>query len=69
VLQNTITVLGIELFAATQALEFRRPLKSSEELETFVSSYRDQVSFVEQDTYLSPEIRKSASFIQEVVGA
>jgi histidine ammonia-lyase len=69
VLQNTITVLGIELFAATQALEFRRPLKSSEELEAFVSSYRDQVSFVEQDTYLSPEIRKSASFIQEVVGA
>ena len=46
VAENLERVLAIELFNATQALEFRRPLKSSRTIEKFVAEYRKVVSFV-----------------------
>ncbi len=59
VVENVQTILAIELMNAAQALEFRRPLKTSPVLESFYNSYRKHVSFVENDKVLFIEIEKS----------
>jgi len=66
IVQNLEKVLGIELMNAAQALEFRRPLKSSPFIENFISEYRKAVPFVENDMYLSPLMHKSVEFLREV---
>src|SRR5690606_30883277 len=53
VLKNVQTVLAIELMNAAQALEFRRPLKSSEHIESFLKAYRNVVKRNEDDRVLS----------------
>jgi histidine ammonia-lyase len=58
------TVLAIELFNAAQALEFRRPAKSSPILERIFTDYRKLVPFVQTDTYMSPLIAQSVEFIK-----
>ena len=64
VADNCETVLGIELMNAVQALDFRRPAKSSPKLEEIASDYRKMVPFLDNDAYLSPLIRKSVEFIR-----
>ena len=64
IVDNVETVLAIELFNAAQALEFRRPLKSSPKLESIFTDYRRQVPFVDQDTYMHPLIEKSVQFLK-----
>ena len=64
VVNNVETVLAIELFNAAQALEFRRPLKSSPKLEQIFADYRKEVPFVDTDTYMHPLIEKSIQFIK-----
>jgi histidine ammonia-lyase len=66
IVENLKKILGIELFNGTQALEFRRPLKSSIVLEQIVSDYRAIVPFVEEDKLMQPEIQKSIGFIQNI---
>ena len=65
VVDNVETVLAIELFNAAQAMEFRRPLRSSPVLEGVISELRKSVPFIEEDTYMSPLIHKAAAFIHE----
>ena len=60
---NTGRVLAIELMTAAQALEFRRPLRSSETVEKLHSLYRREVPFVDKDTFMSPLIDKSIQFL------
>ncbi len=64
VLENVEKVLAIELFTAAQALEFRRPLKSSSQIEKIMNNYRKVVPFIEEDTYMQPLLQKSIEFIQ-----
>jgi histidine ammonia-lyase len=59
-------VLAIELFNASQALQFRAPLKSSEFLESFLQAYREEVPFVEEDQILHDDIQASIAFIQNL---
>ncbi|MCM1032250.1 MAG: histidine ammonia-lyase [Odoribacter sp.] len=63
VVDNTIRVLAIELFNAAQAIEFRRPLKTSHSLEAMVARYRREVPFVVNDTVMYPLIEKTVDFI------
>lgn len=65
VVKNVERLLGIEMFTATQAIEFRRPLKSSAKLEKYISDYREAVSFVDNDKVMYTEIEKSVNFIKE----
>jgi histidine ammonia-lyase len=65
VVKNIQTILGIELLNAAQALEFRRPLKSSEAVEKIISAYRKEVSFVTEDRFLHDDIMKSVEFISQ----
>ena len=64
VVNNTETVLAIELFNAAQALEFRRPAKSSPILERIFEDFRKEVPFIDTDTYMHPLIEKSITFIR-----
>ncbi len=64
VADNVEEVLGIELLNAAQALEFRRPAKSSPLLEGIVRAYREEVPFVDDDSYLHPLIEKSVEFLR-----
>ena len=63
IVENVERILAIELLNGSQALEFRRPLKSSEFIESFVKSYREEVPFVSEDRILHYDIEKSVSFL------
>lgn len=65
VLDNLENILAIELLSACQAIEFRRPLKSSELLEFAHSYVRDFVSFAEEDRIFAEDINKVASLIRD----
>lgn len=60
---NTERVLGIELMNAAQAIEFRRPLRTSPALEALVEDYRRFVPFVSVDTVMYPLIDASVRYI------
>ena len=66
VVENVNTILAIELMLAAQALEFRRPLRSSVMIEEFVTAYRKEVPFVEKDKVLYRIIRKSENFLRNM---
>lgn len=63
VASNLQTILAIELFTAAQALEFRRPQKSSPVIENFVTSFRKRVSFVDEDRVLYRDIESAREFL------
>lgn len=67
VMENTERVLAIEIFNAAQALEFRRPLKSSPFIEGMVAEYRKVVNFVDIDQIMYKLIHKSVKFLQDMV--
>jgi len=64
VINNVEKVLAIELLNAAQALEFRRPLKTSPLLENLLLNYRKHVPFVENDTIMYKLMHKSKEFLQ-----
>lgn len=66
VMDNVERILAIELLNGAQALEFRRPAKSSDTLEKFVKAYRLHVPFVSDDVVLYPLIQKSIEFLEDV---
>jgi histidine ammonia-lyase len=65
VLDNLEFILAIELLSACQAIEFRRPLKSSELLESVHSYVREFVSFAEEDRIFAEDINKVAGIIKD----
>jgi histidine ammonia-lyase len=64
VIQNAEKVLAIELMSAVQALDFRRPLKSSVAVEEVVAAFRKEVSFVDKDRVLHDDMMKAVLFLQ-----
>lgn len=65
VIDNVEKVLAIELMTAVQALELRRPLRSSETLESVVSAYREKVAFNDADRILHDDMMVSVQFLQQ----
>jgi histidine ammonia-lyase len=63
VVKNVEKVLAIELLSAVQALEFRRPDRSSVYIETVVSAFREQVKFNEADRVLHDDMMKAVKFM------
>lgn len=66
VVENLERILAIELFNAAQALDFRRPAKSSPFIEEFVAEYRKYVPFIENDQTMYNHIKESVRFLREV---
>jgi len=64
VAENLEKIIAIELFTAIQALEFRRPLKSSDFIEKVVKSYRQTIPFIKDDKVMYGEIAESINFIR-----
>jgi histidine ammonia-lyase len=65
VVNNLERILAIELMASAQALEFRRPGKTSAFLESLLAEYRKSVPFVADDIVLYELIANSVEFIQQ----
>ena len=65
VVENVEQVLGIELLTALQALDLRRPHRSSAPLETVAAAFREVVAFVPRDRVLYPDLHRAAQFVRE----
>jgi histidine ammonia-lyase len=66
VANNLEQIIGIELLTAAQALQFRKPERSSPMIEELVSAYRQLVPFVKEDRILYTEIAKSVAFLRRL---
>ncbi len=64
VVENLERILAIELLTAAQALEFRRPLKSSPTIESMMEDYRNVVPFIDEDRVLYEDIKNSIQFLK-----
>lgn len=65
VVLNVERVLAIELFNAAQALDFRRPLKSSPAIERIHEAFRQEIPFIANDEVMYPYIQKSVDFLRK----
>ena len=65
VILNVERVLAIELFNAAQALDFRKPLKSSPKIMEIYDEYRKTVPFIEDDKLMYPYIQHSIEFLRK----
>jgi histidine ammonia-lyase len=66
VLKNTRRILSIELLNAAQAMEFRRPVKTSPILEEVISQFRKEIDFIDNDIMMYTELHKAESFVAEM---
>ena len=64
IVDNVERIVAIELMCAAQALEFRRPLKASREVEHAHQAIRALVPRLEQDRTLAPDIEALAAAIR-----
>jgi histidine ammonia-lyase len=62
---NTAHILGIELLAAAQGIEFLRPLASSPALEAVHALVRKGCRSIEHDRYLAPEIERATALVSD----
>ncbi len=61
---NAATVVGIELLAAAQGIDFHRPAQSSRSLEEVHAGIRRQVPFYAADRYFAPDIEAARSWVK-----
>jgi histidine ammonia-lyase len=64
IMDNLEKILGIELFCAAQAFEFRRPLKSSLLLEACHTAVREKISFATKDRIYAEDIDQAIQLIK-----
>jgi histidine ammonia-lyase len=64
IIENCYAIQGIELLNAAQALDFRRPLKSSVRIEELHSSFRKKVSFLASDRNTSLDMKEALNFVK-----
>ena len=62
-INNVERILSIELLNAAQALDFRKPIKSSPFIESFIKMYREDVKFVNQDEILHDLMQTTVKFL------
>ena len=65
VVDNIQTVLAIELFTASQGLSFGKA-KSSPFIESFINSFREDVSIVEEDRVMHLDIMAASKYISSL---
>ena len=65
VVENLYSILGIELLAAAQAMEFRRPERTSPVLESLVDTFRKEVSFLTVDRVLHHDMTAAEGFLKK----
>eukprot|EP00092_Neocalanus_flemingeri_P003503 GFUD01003757.1.p1 GENE.GFUD01003757.1~~GFUD01003757.1.p1 ORF type:complete len:676 (-),score=161.97 GFUD01003757.1:197-2224(-) len=65
VVRNVEKVIAIELLAACQAIEFLRPLKTTQPLEEVIKVVRSVAGPWDKDRYMSPDIQASTKLLKE----
>ena len=65
VIDNVEKVLAIELLTAVQAMEFRRPLHTSPELEDIIAAFRKIVTFNDADRVMHDDMMLAIRFLQQ----
>ena len=66
-LDNTAGVVGIEWLCAAQALEFHRPLKSSDPIEALHARLRAKVARLSVDRLMAPDIETATALVEQGV--
>jgi histidine ammonia-lyase len=61
---NAAAVIGIELLAAAQGIDFHRPARSSVSLEQVHAAIRGDVPYYAADRYVAPDIRAAQSWVK-----
>lgn len=65
VIENVQRVLAIELLCAAQAMDFRRPGTSSEQLEKLMTAFRKEITFNDADRVLHDDMVKAEQFLNQ----
>jgi histidine ammonia-lyase len=63
IFDNVAGILAIEWLAASQGLDFRAPLETSDKLKSVKALLRTKVSFYDKDRYFSPDIENAKTLI------
>lgn len=66
VIENVERILSIELLNAAQALQFRRPLKSSPKIEKVLAGFRSTIPFIEEDKVMYRELEATLQFVKQL---
>ncbi|MFQ5535245.1 MAG: histidine ammonia-lyase [Sphingomonadales bacterium] len=61
---NAAGIVAVELLAAAQGIDFRKPLRTSEPLSRIHDDIRGQVAFYEQDRFFAPDLAKIKALVQ-----
>jgi len=64
VIENVEKLLAIELLNASQAIEFRRPLKSSPKIESVLADFRKLIPFIKDDKIMYQELEATLQFVK-----
>lgn len=64
VIENVEKLLAIELLNASQAIEFRRPLKSSAKIEKVLTDFRKVIPFITDDKIMYQEMEATLQFVK-----
>ncbi len=65
VVLNVQKILAIELYNAAQAMDFRKPKKTSAYLDGFLAQYRSKVKFIDEDTLMYKGINETIEFLDK----
>jgi len=65
VVENVERVIAIELLAACQAIEFLRPLKTTQPLEEVYKTVRGVVDAWDKDRYMAPDIQAATDLLKD----
>jgi histidine ammonia-lyase len=64
VVRNVENVIGIELMCSAQAIDFLRPLKTTEPLEKVYAAVREVIPTWDKDRFVSPDIEAACSLVK-----
>jgi histidine ammonia-lyase len=63
IVDNCYAILGIELLFSAQAIEFRKPIKTSQPIQNLFNAFRKDVSFTDNDEYSSVKMNKAKIYV------
>ena len=66
ILNNVEKILAYEFFTAAQAIQYRRPKRTSGIIEAVLAMFNQEVPFIHEDELMYPFMNKSQEFIQKI---
>ncbi|CAG8998648.1 MAG: Histidine ammonia-lyase [Candidatus Celerinatantimonas neptuna] len=61
---NSAAIVGIEILAAAQGIEFHTPLKPTKPLQEVMQLVRSEVDSYDQDRFIAPDIAKARALVE-----